>query len=147
MNPFYQFAEQVISSVAFVSTDQLRPHEQVVAHRRDALHDYLVSLQPNILVPSVIACDQSGTIIDGHHRYHALMALGVTSIPVTFIRYDSPLIVPDLVGQLTKEMVLAAAETNRLLPPKSSYHHIRTGDAIHLPLIVVSATVAVPGAG
>ena len=40
-------------------------------------------------------CEQSNTIIDGHHRYFALKELGLKKIPVTFINYFSEKIKTD----------------------------------------------------
>lgn len=65
------------------------------------------------------------TILDGHHRFHALLRLGCTSIPAYGVDYSDPGI---RVGSwrngvaVSKDDVLRAGVGGRLLPAKTSRH-------------------------
>ncbi len=121
---FIEFDSKIIKSLKTVSFDILKCHEEVILERKKSLVQYLESLLPDIVVPSLIVCDKTNTIIDGHHRYHALMALGLDSVPVTYIDYGSNMIKTYFDERITKEQIINSSLTDRLLPPKSSRHVI-----------------------
>ena len=96
----------------------------VIFERKESLIIYLKSLMPDLIVPSLIVCNESNTIIDGHHRFHALNELGLETVPVTFIDYQSNLIKPYFDNRISKNTILKASMDFNLLPPKSSKHVI-----------------------
>ncbi|MDH5704237.1 MAG: transcriptional regulator, partial [Aigarchaeota archaeon] len=65
------------------------------------------------------------TILDGHHRHQALRSLGCMSIPAFAVDYSDPSI---RVGRwrkgvaISKEDVLRASLSRKILPPKTSRH-------------------------
>lgn len=132
-------AENIVISNILVEINELHPHEEVVTDRLQTLIEYLKTLKPYIIIPSVLVCYNSKMIVDGHHRVYALKELGHTKIPVTMIRYESNLIVPDLAGKITKEELINGALNNKMFRPKTSFHHIIDTDGNPQPLILLSS--------
>jgi len=73
-----------------------------------------------------IAVDRgTNTILDGHHRLHALRQLRCRRIPVVFLNYHSPRVAVTAwrdADEVTKASVLDAALNGRRLPPRTSKH-------------------------
>lgn len=133
-----KFPKDLIVSSQLIDSELLLPHEYVVEDRLHHLEKYLRSLKPYIIIPSIIVCAESLMIIDGHHRIHALTNLGFESVPVTFVNYQSDVIVVDLDNKVTKADLISAARQRKLLPPKTSFHHIRDEDFNYQPMILAS---------
>jgi hypothetical protein len=131
--------ENIIISNIMVNINELLPHEEVVIDRLKALVEYLKTLKPYIIIPSVLVCYNSKMIVDGHHRVFALRELGHTKIPVTMIRYESNLIIPDLVGEITKQELIKGAISKKMFKPKTSFHHIIDSEGKPQPLILLSS--------
>jgi len=121
---FLEFDQLIIKKLKTVRFVTLRCHEEVILERKESLIFYLKSLIPDLIVPSLIVCVETNTIIDGHHRFHALKDLGLQSVPVTFIDYHSNLIKPYYDDRISKNDILKASRDLCLLPPKSSKHVI-----------------------
>jgi len=121
---FLDFDQKIIKDLKSVSFNSLKCHEEVLFERKESLIFYLKSLTPDLIVPSLIVCVETNTIIDGHHRFHALKELGLSSVPVTFIDYHSNLIKPYFDDRISKNEIVKAARDSCLLPPKSSKHVI-----------------------
>jgi hypothetical protein len=121
---FLDFKSEIVTSVQEVDIHLLRCHEQVVEDRLDLFIKYLQALEGDILISSIIVCDTSNIIIDGHHRYHALKYFGIRRIPVTYIKYNSPEIKAYQDDRLLKSEIIEIVNLGKLLPPKSSKHVI-----------------------
>lgn len=121
---FLKFNNSVISSIDVVKFEKLKCHEHVVKERLDSLKFYLHSLENDILISSIIVCNKTQTIIDGHHRFHALKDLGFDKIPVTYINYHANEIKAYFDDRISKQEILRASDSGNLLPPKSSKHVI-----------------------
>jgi hypothetical protein len=133
--------KSLILSDKMVYCDSLLPHEMVVDDRKNTLIEYLRSLKPYLIIPSVLACNDSGVIIDGHHRYFALKEMGYEKIPVTFLNYQSKRITTHIDSDITKEQIISAATTRTLLPPKTSFHHFLDTEYLFQPIILLSSLV------
>ena len=131
--------ESLITSTQFVNSNQIFPHEKVVRERQSALFEYLKSLRPYAILPSIIICDKTNVIIDGHHRYISLLELGFTKIPTTKINYSDISIVPHLDSKISKEDIIESALNKKLLKPKSSFHHIIDHQEKLHPIILISS--------
>lgn len=121
---FLDFKSEIVTSVQEVDIHLLRCHEQVVEDRLDSFIKYLQALEGDLLISSIIVCNQSNIIIDGHHRYHALKYFGISRIPVTYIKYSSPEIKAYQDDRLLKSEIIKIVNLGKLLPPKSSKHVI-----------------------
>ncbi len=133
------FAHNLVLKSEFIPASVLRPHEQVVEDRMETLKRYLETLHPYVVVPSILACKDTNLIIDGHHRFYALQALGFERMPVTWINYYSDKIITDLgPDPISKERIEEAAATGVMLEPKTSFHHFLDSAGQPQPLILLS---------
>jgi hypothetical protein len=121
---FLDIIPEIVTSVQEVDVDILKCHEEVVEDRLNSFIKYLDTLEGDILISSIIVCDESMIIIDGHHRYHALKHFGIKRIPVTYIKYNSPEIKAYQDDRILKSEIIDIVNLGKLLPPKSSKHVI-----------------------
>jgi hypothetical protein len=130
----------IVKSSCFFAANQLKPHELVVEDRGASFRSYLTTLGKRFVIPSLLVCESSRTVIDGHHRLRALIDLGLTAVPVTFINYASEKVLtgPRGAPTISKEEILAAATSGRLLPPKTSEHQIVDYFGVAHPLLLIS---------
>jgi ParB-like chromosome segregation protein Spo0J len=130
--------ENLFVSNELLCVSKILPHEEVVIERMDKLVEYLTSLKPYIIIPSILICSKTNMIIDGHHRFYALQKLGYEKVPITRINYDSNLIKTHIEDTITKNNLLEAALSGKMLPPKSSFHHIIDMNYKLQPIILLS---------
>lgn len=118
--------------------DQLLPHEHVIEPRKKALIKYLMSYEV-IIIPTILVCEKSLMIIDGHHRYFALIAMGVKSIPVNTIHYSSERILThENPGMAVPKIdLILSAKNGNLYPPKTTKHVFLKDNKIS-PIILLS---------
>ena len=131
--------EPLITSTQLVQFDELYPHEDVVVERQNALYKYLESLKPYAILPSIIICDKTNVIIDGHHRYISLIELGFKMIPTTKVNYKNKSIITHIDNKLLKEKIIDSALSGKPLKPKSSFHHIIDYNKKAHPIILISS--------
>jgi hypothetical protein len=119
-----------------MSASPTRPGHEAAAVRRDLNVDSVgVSWRSNSF-PSV---GKTGTILDGHHRYHVGLRIGLSRLPVIMVDYlNDAGIELDVwpasgLSKLTKAEVIDMALSDAVYPPKTSRH--RFSD--HLPPIAV----------
>jgi hypothetical protein len=137
---FIDFDTDVVTGIEEVDIGILRCHEEVVEERLNSLISYLKSLEEDLLISTIIVCNKSMIIIDGHHRYHALKILGIKKVPVTFINYNSSNIKAYFDDRILKSDVINIVNANKLLPPKSTKHVIfdlKSND--FCPLLLISS--------
>ena len=123
--------------VELVPIAWLRPHEEVKPRNVDTLHE--MTLRWSAYTKPLLVDCASGTILDGHHRYHVGIRIGLSRLPVIKVDYlgdDS--IELDLwpasnIDSLTKQEVIDTALSESLYPPKTTRH--RFSD--YLPPIAV----------
>jgi ParB-like chromosome segregation protein Spo0J len=133
-----QTHDKLVLESKLVDASKLLPHEEVVIERLSALMAYLDTLKPYAIVPSILVCDKTDVIIDGHHRFYALQKLGFDKIPVTYLNYNNAQIVPDLDERVTKLEIIKTAQEGRFMPPKTSFHHVLDYKGVCHPLILLS---------
>jgi hypothetical protein len=121
---FIDFPLEIITGIREVDIDALICHEEVVEERLGSLINYLKSLEGNILISSIVVCDKTMMIVDGHHRYHAFKCFGIQKVPVTFVDYNSDLIKAYFDDRISKIEIIDTVNEGKLLPPKSSKHVI-----------------------
>ena len=76
--------------VELVPLEILRPHEQILPKKVDQLEK--MTHRWNAYTKPLLLDRLSGTILDGHHRYHVALRLELTCVPCVFIclLYTSP---------------------------------------------------------
>lgn len=115
----------------------LRPHEQIIHKKADQLER--ITHRWNAYTKPLLLDRTTGTILDGHHRYHVAQRIGLLCVPCVLIDYledDSiELDVWPNCGRdsITKQDVIDAALSGDLMSPKTSRHRLSD----HLPPIAV----------
>ena len=117
--------------------NELIPHEKVSNRGINQLNNYIGNIHPEIILPSILICNKTNVIIDGHHRFHALKLLEVDLIPVSLIDYNSDLILTNKKNSLSKEEIINSAKDNNILPPRTSKHVINFKNH-NFPIIIIS---------
>ena len=123
--------------VELVPIAWLRPHEEVKPRNVDTLHE--MTLRWSAYTKPLLVDCETGTILDGHHRYHVGIRIGLSRLPVIKVNYLSDegieldLWPASTLESLTKQQVIDMALSGDVYPPKTSRH--RFSD--HLPPIAV----------
>ena len=139
MSKHIEIPPELISNFLWKDLKELKPHEHVVVERRTGLCNYIETFDRFFVLPSLIVCKNTLTIIDGHHRWFALEKFGISKVPVTFLDYESDRILTNKIGNISKKEILEASSTGKLLPSKSSEHVIIDNSGQEHPIIVLSS--------
>ena len=94
----------------------------------------------------IVVDRHTNTIIDGHHRRHALRQLNCKKIPVIFINYDSCEVVAAVWRdgeEVTKDSVLNAALSGRRLTPKTTKHLVLI-NGVFKHISVIEEAIIIP---
>jgi len=78
----------------------------------------------------ILVADRDFVILDGHHRYEALRAIGCSRIPAYVVDYFSDIVEVStwpgaVVREVTKEEVIRRGLAGPPFPPKTSRHTVR----------------------
>lgn len=115
----------------------LRAHEKFVEARVLELVERF--RKSGVVDYAIVADKESGTVVDGHHRFEALRRLGASLAPVILVDYrDAAITVrnwrPDE-PSVTKEDILRHAREGKLYPPKTTRHDfVRILEPADVPL-------------
>ena len=71
--------------VELVPLEILRPHEQILPKKVDQLEK--MTHRWNAYTKPLLLDRNTGTILDGHHRYHVAKRLELICVPCVFIDY------------------------------------------------------------
>ena len=104
--------------------NELIPHEKVSNRGINQLNNYIGNIHHDIILPSILICNKTNVIIDGHHRYNALKELGHNKIPVTKVNYKSKKIKTSKKNDICKKLIIKKAVSKELFKPKSTRHLI-----------------------
>jgi L-serine kinase (ADP) len=125
---------------------ELRIHEEIEASDLDRL---VVRIREDGRVDEpILVSEQDHVILNGHHRFAALKALGASRAPTWVVDYLDPEIVLDRWKPgppLTKEEVLRRGREARPFPPKTTRHRLAEPLPRHptpLPLLLDGSSVA-----
>jgi len=127
--------------VELVTLSWLKPHEEVKPKNVDVLHE--MTLRWNAYTKPLLVDRETGTILDGHHRYHVAMRIGLSRIPAILVNYMSDdgieldVWPASELRTLTKQQIIEKALSGDVFPPKTSRH--RFSD--HMPPIAVPLDV------
>ncbi|MFL2615747.1 MAG: ParB N-terminal domain-containing protein, partial [Candidatus Marisimplicoccus sp.] len=109
----------IVSGIEEVDVNLLIPHEKVILDKKDILKNNLKYKNDDIIISTIIMCNESNLIIDGHHRFTALKELGYKKIPVTLINYFSNKIITDDNDSLSKLDIINNSKNKSLYNPKT----------------------------
>ena len=139
MAKYIEIPPELISGFLWTDLKKLKPHEHVIVERGTGLCNYIETFDTFFVLPSLIVCKNTFTIIDGHHRWFALEKFGISKVPVTFVDYESDRIQIKRIGNIGKKEILEASSTGKLLPPKSSEHLVIDNNGKEYPIVVLSS--------
>ena len=139
MSKHIEIPPELISDFLWTDLKKLKPHEHVIFERGTGLCNYIETFDRFFVLPSIIVCKNTFTIIDGHHRWFALERFGISKVPVTFLDYESDRILTNRIRNISKKEILEASSTGKLLPPKSSEHLVIDNNGQEYPIIVLSS--------
>ena len=106
MNKHIEIPPELISNFLWTDLKELKPHEHVVFERGTGLCNYIETFDRFFVLPSLIVCKNTFTIIDGHHRWFALEKFGISKVPVTFLDYESDRILTNRRGNISKKEIV-----------------------------------------
>ena len=115
----------------------LKPHEDVKPRNVDTLHE--MTLRWSAYTKPLLVDRDTGTILDGHHRYHVGIRIGLSRLPVIKVDYLSDdgieldIWPAAAFESLTKQQVIDMALSGEVFPPKTSRHRISD----HMPPISI----------
>ncbi|MFT5865358.1 MAG: hypothetical protein ACI82I_001091 [Gammaproteobacteria bacterium] len=109
--------------IEFFAIDQICPTEEYSAIHAEHVRSE-IEITGVWTHPLLVDRDQFA-LMDGHHRYHAARALGLTAVPVILLGYDDPAVElkswrPDTT--FTPELIWDNCQNGKLLPMKSTRH-------------------------
>ena len=134
----------VEEDVVLVPVEWLKPHEEIKPKNRDKLLE--MTKRWGGFTKPLIVDEQTGAILDGHHRHSVALILGLKCAPAICIEYlTNDLVTVDVWPgcgrtQLTKEEVIQMSLSDDVFPPKTSRHTLADNTPpIFFPLEVLQA--------
>ncbi len=125
--------------IEIVPIDSLRQHEQIIPERLEKVLA-IITREQCVDIP-VVVDEKSLVILDGHHRYNALLSMGAKKVPALLIDYfDDALITVEArpesgLESLSKQQVIDMGRSNKVFNPKTTRHKLKfTVDRINVPL-------------
>ncbi len=114
---------------AILEAGALRPHEALIP---ELLEETRKAIEKDGYVRTpILVEDKHHIILDGHHRYQALMDLGCVRVPVCLVDYSHQDIEVQtwpgaMVDHVTKEDVVAKVLRGEVFPPKTTRHIVHS---------------------
>ena len=108
-----------------IAADLLKPHEEVCSLHLKKLREEIE--KDGCVRDPIIVDKDTMVILDGHHRYNSLKLLGCNFIPCCLVDYQAAeigVICWREGEKISKEEILAAGLSGKLLPQKTSRHII-----------------------
>lgn len=107
---------------------KLRSHEAIDQNRLKVVLEKIKT--DGFFIKPIIIEREEFIILDGHHRVAALKRLGAKVIPAYIVDYQSRdirvfLRRKELMGRLTKEIVIKLALEGKVFPSKTTRHYLK----------------------
>ncbi|MDP6869213.1 MAG: ParB N-terminal domain-containing protein [Candidatus Poseidoniaceae archaeon] len=115
--------------VQLVPISWLKPHEEINVRGRDKLLD--MTKRWKGYTKPLLVDSETGTILDGHHRYSIGLVLNLRRLPAICVNYlqDENVSVSLWPGSdlesITKDDVINMALSGKVYPPKTSKHELK----------------------
>ncbi len=131
---------------ALVPLSELREHEEIEPVVVQALVDRIRS--EGVVRDPIWVARGTGVILNGHHRFQALSALGAARAPAWLFDYDDPSVELERWSPgppVTKATVIERARSGMPFPPKTTKHILRVALPARItPLAELMPTAAQP---
>jgi hypothetical protein len=110
------------AAIERVRVDQLKPHEEVDESYVTQLAEQITA--DRLLKKPLVVDAEHLVILDGHHRYHVALALGLEKVPVVKVNYfdEQIQLEPFRDDALTKEMVIERGRAGQRFAYKTTRH-------------------------
>ncbi|MCK5591201.1 MAG: ParB N-terminal domain-containing protein [Candidatus Pacebacteria bacterium] len=123
-----------------IKNNLIKEHEEI---NKEHLQKLLAEIKQDGFINDPIIVDKNTMILlDGHHRLNVVKILGLTLVPVYLIDYQNKEIRVHSWRKgikVTKEMVVSAGLTGKLLQAKTSKHLIpKKPTGLKIPLTTLS---------
>lgn len=111
-----------------LDVEVLHSHEQI---KQDVLKCLTEQISKDgALIKPILVDEKTYVILDGHHRFEALKALGCRRIPVYLVDYTDDAIEVvtwpgAVVNEISKDEIIAMGLSDNVYPPKTSRHIIK----------------------
>jgi histidinol-phosphate/aromatic aminotransferase/cobyric acid decarboxylase-like protein len=140
--PSYYFSipTDLVYGIIKIPLNLIKSHEEHIIERKNNLLNYL-SANDYFVLPSIILDMKNFVVLDGHHRLNILKELGKTEEYVLLVNYNSNHIIPHVSNQITKEEIINAGISGKLVPPKSSKHMFTDLENNLRPLVSLSVII------
>lgn len=117
-----------VDDVELVDINWLKAHEEV--HQKKVIELFEMTLKWGGYTKPLLIDQETGAILDGHHRYEVGKKLKLKSLPAITINYfkDDKITVStwpnSKIKNITKKDVIDMALSTNLFPPKTSKHSL-----------------------
>jgi hypothetical protein len=131
-----------MAGFSIVALSELRGHEMPKKRRVEELRRDM--RRRGVLIKPIVVDRNTRVILDGHCRCGALRSLGCSKVAVKFINYSSDKVEVERWGggEMSKEEVIEAGLSGRLMEPKSSKHTVKKGmKKVHISEVCENAFV------
>lgn len=124
--------EQPAVHFELIPVERLRVHEEIQADLLERIMDQIK--EDGYVKRPILVAEDHWVVLDGHHRFAALQALGCRRIPCYVVDYFSEAVDLSLwptaqVKTVSKEEVVRRAKAGTPYTPKTTRHRIK----FHLP--------------
>ena len=137
---YFNIPNDLVYGIIKIPLDKIKSHEEYIPERKNKLLEYLNG-NDYFVLPSMIVDVDTFVILDGHHRLNILKDIGKTEEYVLLVNYKSNAIIAHETDSITKNEIINAGVTGKLLAPKSSKHIFMDSDNIKRPLISLSVII------
>ena len=108
-----------------VPIERLREHEEIDVSDLEQL--VVILRKAGVVQEPLLVAQDTWVILNGHHRYRALRAMGAHRAPAWVVDYDDDRIALDRWSPgpaISKSEVVERARSGRLFPPKTTRHRL-----------------------
>lgn len=134
--------------IDLINIRRLKAHEETIPERVKKIKDD-IHTRGELMTPLWIE-DSNDVVLNGHHRLAALKALGCELAPCVLFDYSSPKVEVQVcpgssIKSINKKLILSAALTGNLFPPRSSLHVLKFDPPVFLtPLALLKKETREP---
>merc|ERR1711871_61712 len=131
----------------WLDASSLVPHEEIRVELTNQLRGHLndtVAVRGGFSLPALTIDTDTLMVIDGHHRLHALLAMGHEKVPCLLLNYKHPSLKLGVSDGTSKDDMTRMALSGVLRPPKSTTHTVADTQGSEVPVEVFSPNVWVP---